>query len=428
MVKKVKELIRSIFVKHWQRKTLSALLAIVIWIVVNHSLTTIRIIGNVSVRIVNLPQGKTVEGMQSSGLLAKKISLTLSGNKTVLDALSSNDLEVVIDASDSSHELPIAIDKKNIVSLNPEIDLKNAISRVSAPGFVLRPMKLVVEKIPIIVTNPIGEAPRGYQFLDVFPYRLFITVSGPEKMIKRLRDREIRLTFNLHEITRSQLDNLAAKKEGAQSDEVSFLVPDAWKQVSLPMICDTPIAIDDPDAKFLRIDFIRRDLLPLDTPLPVSVFYPLEFINTINPTTLMLQESGLVEFMYKLPVMNKHLSVKGVSRLFLDVVKEHMQILIIAEPSRELSSLPWTLQFINPKELEDKYVKQLEADASEDTATDPQSDLREEYSRNRFRSYMMRMRLFNPDGSRFQGKALAQDEKIYFFEGSIQNDIEKGGS
>ena len=53
------------------------------------------------------------------------------------------------------------------------------ISRVSPYDMIIRQSKLVTEKIPVLVTQPIGEAPKGYQFLDVWPYQLFVTVTRP---------------------------------------------------------------------------------------------------------------------------------------------------------------------------------------------------------------------------------------------------------
>jgi hypothetical protein len=408
----VKSLLRSFFIDNWPRKAISVCLAIVIWLVVNHSLTATRIISNVTIRVINMPPGKTVEGLQAGGILAKRVSITLSGNKTILDSITSNDLEVVADAANAGNEFTVVVDKKHLVSLNPELDIATSISRVSGTSFILRPMRLVTEKIPIVVTSPIGEAPRGYQFLDVFPYRLFMSVSGPEKVIKRLKDREIRLTFNLNEISRSQLDNLASKSDQGTKDEVSFLVPDAWKQISIPSLSDTPLTIDDPDAKFLRIDFVRRNLLPLDTPLPVAIFYPPEYLNTINPSTLTLSTGSVIEESHGIFLINRSLAVKGVSRLFLDVVRDHLQIIITAEPTRELGTLSSSLQFIDSRALEEYYIEQLRANPTEDDASDLQSDLREEYLRNRFRSYMARMQLFNPDDTRFDIQAILQGNSV----------------
>ncbi len=409
----MRTLLRHLFLENWPRKTIAIALAVIIWFVVNQSLTTTRIISNVSVRVINLPQGKTVEGMQSNGMLAKRVSLTLSGNKDMLDDMTSNDLEVVIDGSDASGEYSVSIQKKNLVSLNPEIEIASGINRVSAATLLIRPMRLVTEKIPVIVTSPIGEAPRGYQFLDVFPYRLYLTVSGPEKVIKQLKDRELRLTFNLNEISRAQLDSLAeAINNEKQTDEVSFLIPDAWKQISIPALSDIPFTIDDPDAKLLRIDFVRRNLLPLDMPIPLILFYPAEYLSTLNPGTLQLTASDLVENRWGTFLITKPLAVKGVSRLFLEIVREMMQIVIIAEPARDQSILPWSLQFIDSRKLENEYVSLLQADESNEEINNLQPELREEYLRNRFRSYMNRLQLFKPNDVKFDLHPVVQGNTV----------------
>ena len=94
----MKTLFYKLFIDHWVRKVISIALAVVIWLVVNQSLTSTRNISNIPVRVVHLPEGKTVEGMQPNGRLAKKLTLTLVGNRSVIDELTPSDLEVVIDA------------------------------------------------------------------------------------------------------------------------------------------------------------------------------------------------------------------------------------------------------------------------------------------------------------------------------------------
>lgn len=398
----MRTLLRNMFLDNWPRKAISLALAVIIWFVVNHSLTTTRIIGNVPVRVINLPQGKTVEGMQSNGMLTKRVSLTLSGNKDTLDNMTANDLEIVVDGADAANEFSVTVQKKNLLSLNPEIDIASGVNRVSAPPLLIRPMRLVTEKVPIIVTNPVGEAPRGYQFLDIFPYRLYLTVSGPEKIIKQLKDRELRLTFNLNEISRSQLDGLAENAgPDSQKDEVSFMVPESWKQISIPALSDTPFSIDDPDAKLLRIDFVRRNLLSLEVPLPVSLFYPTEYLSTFNPTTLQLATGELIDTVSGSHMITKPLAVKGVSRLFLEVVRDMMQIVIVVEPLREQHLLSWSLQFVDSRKLENEYVALLQAEEGNEEINQLQSELREEYLRNRFRSYMNRIQLFKPNDVKF---------------------------
>ncbi len=86
---------------HWPRKLLSLLLAILIWVVANNSMTTTKIFNNIPVRVVNLPKEKTVEDLQVNGRLNRRVILTLTGNEGALNELMGRDLEVVIDAHDT---------------------------------------------------------------------------------------------------------------------------------------------------------------------------------------------------------------------------------------------------------------------------------------------------------------------------------------
>ncbi len=73
---------------------------------------------------------------------------------------------------DKSDEWLATITRKNLLSLNPDVDPLKAIKRVVIQRLPINFTRLVTEKIPVVVTQPIGEAPRDYQFLDIWPYRL----------------------------------------------------------------------------------------------------------------------------------------------------------------------------------------------------------------------------------------------------------------
>ena len=134
------------------------------------------------------------------GILDKRMTLTLTGNKDVLDHLNPQDFEIVLDASDKGDEWIAKISKNNIVSLNPDIHLLHAIQQVSHPELIVRLCPLVTRKIPVFVQPPQDEAPEGYQFLDVWPQKLYQTVSGPEDEVKKLQEEGLELDFDLTQI------------------------------------------------------------------------------------------------------------------------------------------------------------------------------------------------------------------------------------
>ena len=100
---------------------------------VNHSLTTTRTIPNVSVRVVNLPATKTIEGVDAKGFLNKKLSLTLVGKEDLLNELSDNDIEVVLDATGQNDQWLVSISKQNLAALNRKIDSLKGLTESSTP-------------------------------------------------------------------------------------------------------------------------------------------------------------------------------------------------------------------------------------------------------------------------------------------------------
>lgn len=396
----MKTLFRILFIENWQRKSISLLVGMIAWLLVNHSLTMTKVISDVPVRIINLPAGKTVEGLQGNGRLSKKLNLTLIGNGDILSRLNANDVEIVIDATGKEGEWNAPISKKNLNSLNPEIDLAKKVSKVYHHSLVMHTIDLMTATIPVSIARPIGEPPRGYQFLDIWPYEVSLTVSGPEDIIKQLQSKEQKITFNLNDITKEQLDALASARSLQNSDVVSFFVPDQWKQIYLPLLSETPLELQDKKENRLRIDFLRCHLLPLDFPIPISLFYPIEYESLYNPSTLQLTSGPLVEEKYHLFFIRPRLYAKGSDRLFTQIIRNRIQITLIAIPQAD-SPLTWSVVFINPSALEEEYVSTLMTDVSDEHLVSMNPRAKEEYLRNRFRSYMNRFRLFTINDTKF---------------------------
>lgn len=401
--------LKRIFIDNWPRKVVSLVLGMIIWVVVNHSLTSQKTFSEVPVKVINIPSGKTIEGLQPNGILQKRITLSLTGNSNLMGSLNSSDLEVIIDAEGKGSEWIADISKKNIISLNKDIDLSKGITKISNKDFIIKLTKFVTERIPILVTKPIGEAPAGYQFLDIWPYHLYITVSGPEPIVKDLKTKGLKLTFNLNDISKTELNSLQSTK---QKDEISFYVPASWKRINISAISNSPLEIDDPQAKALRIDFSMTDLIPINAPIPVSVFYPVKYSKTLNPETCKIETNDFIQNKNGIKMITQPLLAKGVSRLFLDIVKDMIQIVVIAAPKSERDTLFWNMQFVYPHELENLYVAKTLSESSENDMKGLHQQHQEEYLRNRFRGYMNRFRLYTPN-----------DEKLYLKIELINNNI-----
>lgn len=405
----MKTLLFRLFINNWPRKLISIVLAMVIWMMMSHSMTVNKLVPNIPVRIINLSPGKTIEGMQLDGTLSKQIALTLNGHKTILEEISNKDLEIVIDAKDKPQEWIASIGKKNLISLNPDFDIGKHVSKVIQSDLILRQSKLMSEKIPVTVTQPIGEVPKGYQYLDIYPYQLHLTVHGSEEDVKKLKTRGVKLTFNLDDISKEELDQIQSSNE--TGDEISYFVPDSWKRISLPILSDSPIRIDDPQAKYLRIDFSRQEQLPIGFSIPVTVFYPPKYSKILNPEIFTLATNEFIVKKNGIKMFDLPLYAQGVSRHFLETVKDMIQVVIIASPKSERETLLWNTQFIYPHELEDHYVAKVISE-SNDILSDLQPHLLEDYLRNRFRNYMSRFRLYTPDHRKLSLKIELQHKSI----------------
>jgi YbbR domain-containing protein len=409
VVKKVISLLKSIFIDNWLKKFISLILAIIVWFVVDQSLTSTKTINTIGVRVINLPQGKTINGLQPSGLLSKRFSVTITGKKSYLEEISPNDLEIVIDGSDFASENIVNIQKKHLVSLNPELSISNHINKVNAKTLVINLVPFANEKIPVYVSHPIGEPPKGFQFLDVWPYHLNMSVSGPDEIIKKLKTRGLKLTFNLNDISKADLERVTSAR---QKKVVSFFIPEEWKTINLPSISDIPLKIDDPEAKYLRIDFIRSDIIPINFPLPVSIYFPPDYKGTNSPSHISIGNCELITSQKGLKILNKQLYTKGVSELFVKIIKDMIFLSVNMTPGSDEENLDWSIQFINPTVLEDRYVSTMITEINDDELKDMHPTLREEHLRNRFRNYMHRFSLFYADDEPFEISAQLKGKEI----------------
>lgn len=385
-------MISGFFLNSWQRKVVALCTAVIVWIFVNHSILETKVIPSVPIRVINLPNNKTVLGLLPNGVLSKRITLTLSGTKDVISELEPGDIVVVVDASTIDRDdWVLQISKKNLVSLNPSIDLLHHITDVKHTEYILKLSPLITDKVPIIILPPTGEPPAGYEFLDIWPQRLMQTISGPEDAVKSLKTKGLELTFDLSQISKKDLDSVKPAHANVADDEISVLIPHSLKQVLIPFHNNASEEINDPEAEFLRVDFLRKESHSLDKNVPIRAFYPLASLDTINPETLSLTDSEHIKKEKDIFVFDYPLFLHNVSRLFVDIVRENLELTIIAAAKEERESLNWSLEVIDPHALEDAYVAFLFANSSQGKGQIPYSKSREEVLRKRFREYMQKL-------------------------------------
>lgn len=404
-------MIAQLFLHNWQRKLVALLTAIIIWLFVNHSINETQTISNVPIRIINLPQDKTIQGLLPNGILSRRITLTLKGSKDVVEQLEPGDLEVLLDASTADNDdWIVTVSKKNLISLNPAIDLSQHIAQINNNEFVIKLSKLVTAKIPLTIESPRGAPPQGYEYLDIWPQHLIQTISGPEEDIQKLKETGLELTFELADITKAELDSI---KGNARNDEISFPVPKKWKQIVVPFRPNTSEEINDPEAQSLRIDFLRKELIPFEREIPVRVFFPLDDLEKLNPEKFSIAPSDDIRKKNGVAIFTKPLYAAEVSRLFIDVVRNSIEIVIVAAPKTKRKVLAWSIQFIQPRDLEDTYVAFSIANSTSSKGTQGAIPKKmEELLRKRFRDYMQHMTLYLANTKKLHLKSTLEEDQI----------------
>ncbi len=369
-------------------------------------------IRNVPIRISNLPAEKTIVGLLPNGILNKRINLSLTGSRDVIEEIEPGDLEVNIDASTIDHaDWIVQINKKNLLSLNPSIDLSNNINDVTHSEFVIKLNRLMTSKITINVLLPEGDAPEGYEFLDIWPQKLMQSISGPEEEINRLKSKGLELKVDLNRITKADLDSLKSQQLSGSNNEISFLIPYNWKQVTIPYRNYTIEEINDPDAQNLRIDFLRHEFIPVERKLPVQVFYPTRTLDAINPEKVFLSTSEFIINKEGVDLFTRPLYAKNVSRLFLDVIRDYLAITIVAGAKTEHEVLPWSLEVVTPSDLEETYVAYQMASGHKQLGN-ILSKSREELYRKRFRRYQQDLMFYLSPDHKLNIESAVTDDKI----------------
>lgn len=418
----MKTLLVKLFVKNWEKKLISLFAAIIIWFLVNQTVTITRTISNVPVKIINLLPDQTIIGLQTNGFLTKKVTLTITGFKTVIEDLRNTDLEIVINAEGHKDSWIASIDKRNLISLNQDIDIKKQIKQVVTNDLLINLTKLVTEEIPIKIVPPKGTPPKGYQYLETWPKKLYQKITGPLEQVEELKSRGFQLEFNLSSISEEELNSLYEEQD--KREEVFFKVPSSWKQIPNPLEPEVFISLNDPEAEFLRILFLKQELIPLGIKLPIFLFFPIKNLQKINPELISLKIENPIYSNYGIDQLITPLFVKNVSRLFLDIVKNNLSMIIIMPPSMNSKTpqkLTWAIECFNQQALEQAFIKAALAQTPDkQTKQTKNIDLsKEQPIRERFQEYLRQLTLFNEIGIPLSFDIVLENNEVVLKENNI---------
>lgn len=389
---------------NWQLKLISLTAAILLWLFIDHSIIEVKTIPNVPIRIVNLPVNKTIAGLMPNGIYKKRIALTLVGSRDVVHELEPGDIEVIVDASMIDRDdWILRIGKKNLISLNPSIDVANSIKNVTHNEFVIKMAKVITAEVPLKISSPIGELPDGYELLNIWPLELKHNLTGPRDDILSLKEKGLKVTFNLSDLSKEELDKAYKEAQEDGMDEFSVKIPTKWKFVHVGFRNNAMEEFNDPDAEYLQLDILKRDLVLVGQELPIQLFYPIKTSSALNPLTTQLVIGGKVEEKNGIPLLIAQTFMKGVSKTFVEVIKGNVELeVLVTEPSLA-SSLMYSVNIVSSQYLESIYVSVM----SERLSKDGEGEIRqfnrqrEKILRERFRKYLKRTQLWSSSSQLF---------------------------
>ena len=400
-------LFKRLFIDNWLRKLISLALAIVIWLIVNQSITGQQTFTKVPVSIVNLPDGKTITHLQSNGYLTTPATIQLVGRKNV-EQMTSNDLEIVIDASQLASDGSVNINKTHLRSLNPDLIINKHVKRVIMQKSISAQLiPLFTETIPVYVTPPIGNAPKGYQVLDIWPHNLTMTINGPEEVVKKYKAKGLKYTVNLNDVS---VNHLEKSQQDGKKDVISYSLPETLKQLTIPEIANHPLQINDPAAQSLHIDFVRTRTLPVNFRIPIQIFIPPNCASDTQLQSLYLAQNEIVTQFKGFKILNVPVYVKGVSELFLKTVSNMLTLSLSISHKETENLMDVSCQCINATALENKYLSMVATEISE--IEDVHPHLREMAIRQRFRKFMQNIQFVDEMGQPIRFKALHKGREV----------------
>ncbi|OGN61491.1 MAG: hypothetical protein A3F40_01975, partial [Chlamydiae bacterium RIFCSPHIGHO2_12_FULL_27_8] len=329
-----------------------------------------------------------------------------------LDNIESTDLEIVIDAKNKLDDFSFLITKSSLVSKNAHLKIEKDIQKVDPIKLSVSLSNLITEKIPVLFLKPTGNAPKGYELLDIWPVQLFVTISGPEEEVNKLKITGILKRFNLDDISQEELNAINSSMQRGKNNVVSYFIPTSWKKVFISSISNIPIDIDDPNANSLRIDFKKNDFLPLKVNIPIVLYFPSSVLSKYNPQNTVIKLDENVISKNGMYFLNKKIYAQGVNEKFIDIIKDHVEILICIEDKNNNEPLDWNLNYVNPKKLQTRFVEETLKDTTNDILKKMPLDSSEEYLKDRFRKLVKDNILF-----------LSKNQKLKLIIKLINNEI-----
>lgn len=385
------------FLHSWPQKIISIFLAVIVWVIVDQSMTVTRSYQGVNVRVINIPENMSIPGIQPNGIY-RKVALEITGKQSLMRHLNSSDLEIVIDASRKKGVWVQAVLKDNLISVNPEIDIKSGIKKVeSLPPYIQISLeKIATANVRVRLSLPKGRAPKEFKFLQIYPKYTSLAISGPQKIINRLKEEGLNLRINLDDIKPVEWEPLFKQDHENNNKVVCFSPPRELLKISIPEISSTPFYLRDNEAKKIRLDFLKYDYHPIGYPIPVSIYFSPRFSHHVKPGSISILGSAVQKF-NGVPVLKDQIYARGVSDCFLETIKNNIQCVIDLPHDINYQKIKWNISIGNLHDLEKRYVDYLIRNTQLTNSNRKLIEIEKQIHRNRFRFFLTSIKFFNKE-------------------------------
>jgi YbbR domain-containing protein len=352
----MRSILKKIFIANWQRKLISLILAIIVWLLLNNLIITTKSFNEIPVKVTSMPSGFTMDHMLSDNYLDFKVPIQITGKKNFLDSISSSDLEIVVDGQHKIKDWIVQLNKNNLKIKSSKKDFLKNIKSIEHDEFILKPTNIISEKCSVLV-NVKGNPPIGYEFINVYPRTFHITVYGSQRSIEKIKKEGIYLNVDLNMISEEDLESIIEDDHLQTKDEIIFSVPNSWKKINLPSQLNSYYQLDNSNSELLYINLIKKNPVQISNSLPISFF-----INPKQNLKSLIHNYEIVENEYITKVNDIYLLkmpiyVSGVSDILLNLIKDMIQVSIFPSNKNSSTKYNWSCQIINVKKIEEEYVQ-----------------------------------------------------------------------
>ena len=184
VVAKIKKFIRSVrsgpvwqsvFSKDWLLKSISLMIAVVIWYVIGREDMVDKIV-MVPIEIINMPRDLVVANQ-----FKKEIEVTLSGPRAAIEDMTSRSVTRQINLSSASPGTSVIVNGKDSIPVPRGI----TVLRIQPSSIILSLDKLVQKQYPIAPITK-GEVAQGFQLEYVKLDPANISITGPQTVLSQV--------------------------------------------------------------------------------------------------------------------------------------------------------------------------------------------------------------------------------------------------